>query len=156
MSDPDIHAAGLPGDAVSAEDAALIAAVRAMLAKERTWFAMQTDSMFPYLRQGDETLLAAAGSPPERGAMVAFVRGGKVFVHRLLRIDADGRIVARGDSNWKPDGPMDARRFVGVVAAVRRRGRETPRIKDGLLRAWSSLRGGVRRLLHRLKKDRAS
>lgn len=79
-------------------------------------------SMTPAIRVGDVVVTRPTPGTPEPGRVVA-VRDPRdrahVLVHRLQGVDADGRLVTRGDANAGPDGTPVPRADLIGVAVVR-------------------------------------
>jgi hypothetical protein len=72
-------------------------------------------SMEPTIRAGDEVLLCC-GVPPEVGAVVAFVHGDRVVVHRCVARSRDAAwLLTRGDAHTLPDMPVPAGTVIGAI-----------------------------------------
>jgi signal peptidase I len=87
-------------------------------------FRVLGGSMRPWLRGSD--VVEVRKEPLERvrrGDVVAYARGGGLFVHRVIgKRTCDGRLVliTKGDAFCDPDAPIDERELLGrVVCATR-------------------------------------
>ncbi len=75
-------------------------------------------SMYPTIKPGG-TIVITKTDRPVPGDIIVISKGGKMVVHRLIKIieeDKDIQFVARGDSNRFPDPPMAIENIVGQVA----------------------------------------
>lgn len=101
-------------------------------------------SMLPSVRPGDVALIgpttaAAADLPPGRVVLVRDPgRSSGFYLHRVVRHDAQGRLVTRGDANASEDWPaVEAPRVAGQLRLV------VPRVGLPMLwwreRAWTPL-----------------
>jgi hypothetical protein len=105
----------------------------------------------------------------EIGAVVAFVAGNQVIVHRVVHNGRD-HLLTRGDARLVPDSPVRRDQVLGPVTAVTRNGawmdldlprRRSPRsricssailqISAAMLRVSPRATGTLVRLLHRLE-----
>jgi len=77
-------------------------------------------SMAPTLSQGDIVMTSAA--PHGRlapGTIITFRRNGATVTHRIVRVNADGSYVTRGDANPVADStPVQPSSVVGVARVV--------------------------------------
>lgn len=79
--------------------------------------------MLPTIPPGAQVLLRC-GEPPVLQAIVAYVYGDRMVVHRVVGLSvARGWFLTRGDAHAIPDLPVaDAGAFVGRVTKVQRDG----------------------------------
>ncbi|MCC7070206.1 MAG: methyltransferase domain-containing protein [Deltaproteobacteria bacterium] len=108
-------------------------------------------SMRPAIPSGTRLRLARASSAT-LGDVVAARCNGMLVIHRVIGVDAQGRMLIKGDACSAPDGWIDGRDLVGKVAALEDdKGARavppcsapTPRWRRGLgrvARAWRALR----------------
>jgi hypothetical protein len=83
-------------------------------------FRASGGSMHPAICDGDRITIRPSASTPAPGTVVAYRREGRLFVHRVVRVDADARsYLLRGDSTCGIDAPVSAHQVLGVVVAVR-------------------------------------
>ena len=77
------------------------------------WVVVTGGSMRPTLSAGDTVVYSRGGSGVRAGDLVLVESGGAGFVHRVVRVEADGSLVTRGDGNPIPDlepsAPADVR-----------------------------------------------
>lgn len=76
------------------------------LATDHKWRTVETGSMRPTLEPGDVILAAPMDRAAETGDMIVFVdpvHGDRDVVHRLVDVDAEGRLVTQGDANSSVD-----------------------------------------------------
>jgi signal peptidase I len=115
-------------------------------------------SMHPTIKHGDVITLAAYGaSTPRVGDIVAFSRGTKLWIHRIVRKapgGSDTGIVTAGDGNEESDAPVSLAAVLGRVVEVRQptavwRPDSLGRRATGLLRAHLSRHEKLRRVLSR-------
>jgi len=108
-----------PGDA----PAALEIAIESLARTGRLRFRAGGASMMPTLWPGDELHLEACGQAALRaGDIAAFRRDGRLFVHRVVRVEADG-VVTQGDALHWEDPFVPSAYVIGRLAAFERRGR---------------------------------
>jgi hypothetical protein len=89
----------------------------------RLRLAVAGSSMLPAIRPRDVLMIRACPRASARAGDVAvFVRGGRLFAHRVVSVDASGP-VTRGDAVRTPDAPVEADEWLGRVVKVVRRGR---------------------------------
>ena len=82
------------------------------------WVSESSDSMAPLVRAGDRLRLGAAALGDLRpGQLVAFRRGGRLVVHRVVARDATG-VVSKGDALSHRDAPVPVGDIVGRVTTV--------------------------------------
>jgi len=87
----------------------------------RTRLRVQGTSMLPSLRPGD-LLQIERRSPAEieTGAIVLYGREQRLFTHRVLKKEALGALVVRGDRLARPDPPVRPEELLGEVTWVQR------------------------------------
>jgi hypothetical protein len=84
----------------------------------------QGSSMLPAIRPGDDLLVRRSDhQDAEPGDVIAFNREGRLFLHRMVRRDSNGRIVTQGDSLSVPDAAVHESEFLGNVTEIRRAGK---------------------------------
>lgn len=89
------------------------------------YIPVQGESMLPFLRAGDEVLVAHRYHDIRRGDIVVFRIGDKLIIHRVLQIDGHtGRITTGGDNTTRFDDPVTHADIIGRVIGLRR-GRKT-------------------------------
>ena len=75
-------------------------------------------SMIPAIWPGDEVLVSpTAQAPPAKGAIILFLRSGRLFAHRVVARDGD-RLITRGDAVADCDPPVPAGDLLGVVTGI--------------------------------------
>jgi len=126
-------------------------AVRASLASgARLRARVVGSSMWPTLRHGEVVVLVDGA--PRPGEVVAIEAGGRLVVHRLLRVESD-RWILRGDANLRADAPVSRDALLGRVERVERGGEELQLAKRpvaplrwlvGVTRRVAALRGRAR------------
>lgn len=94
-------------------------------AGEEVWVTLRGRSMTPAIPDGSRVLIRFGEMEPAIGETLAYRRGGRLIIHRLVSESVDpkggGRqLHCRGDGNNSPDAPIDPSAVVGVVIAVRR------------------------------------
>jgi SOS-response transcriptional repressor LexA len=83
-------------------------------------FRASGGSMHPAICDGDRITIRPGVSAPGPGTVVAYRRDGRLFVHRVVQVDAGARsFLLRGDSTCGLDAPVPAHQLLGVVVAVR-------------------------------------
>jgi signal peptidase len=100
-------------------------------------FTMRGGSMWPAVPDG--SILAVRPCPSHElapGCMVTFRRAGTIVTHRVVEVNADGGVLAWGDSVLAPDAPIGRDDVLGEAVLVRR----------GPLRFPSQVRVAVRRV----------
>jgi signal peptidase I len=87
-------------------------------------------SMAPFIRDGDVITIAPAPARIRFGEVVAFEDspGGKLAVHRVVRISGDGYLT-KGDNAAEPDARVPRPGVLGLVVRVEHRGK---RVRFGL------------------------
>ena len=87
-----------------------------------------TDSMEPLIEARsivivdliDDDEISSLVADPENGSVIVFKGkvGGQdaMIIHRLIRIDEDGKLVTKGDNASGEDDPFDADKVVGVYS----------------------------------------
>jgi len=85
------------------------------------------NSMYPFLRHGiDSVLLAKRWARTKKGDIVLTRRDdGNYVLHRVMKIKG-GSFFIMGDSQDRPEGPLDMGQIAAVVVKVYRKGREIP------------------------------
>jgi signal peptidase I len=83
------------------------------------------NSMYPFLRHGaDSVLIKKRAGRPLRGDIVLVKKAdGRFVLHRIIGIKDNGFFIM-GDSQDRPEGPLDMGRIAAVVVKVYRKGRE--------------------------------
>lgn len=102
--------------------AAEIELLRDALAREgAAWVREAGVSMGPLLRPDDALrLVPLDAARARRGMIVGVAAGGRLVVHRLVRVGPEG-LVARGDALPAPDAPVARDALVGRVVGLRAR-----------------------------------
>ena len=103
-------------------------------------FEARGSSMVPFIRSGDVVEVQPVEVERLRPQQVVLCRvaGGRLVVHRVLQVGADGLLV-QGDSRRHPDGRVPAAAVLGRVTAVQRGGRQISMdacATRGLVRVW--------------------
>lgn len=81
--------------------------------------------MLPFLRAGDEVLVAHHYDQIRLGDIVVFRAGDKLIAHRVLQIDGHtGHVTTGGDNTTHFDDPVTQADLIGRVIGLRR-GRRT-------------------------------
>ena len=88
-------------------------------------------SMFPWIRSGDLVFVRSfAYEQASRGDVVLYERGGRLFVHRVIRgavagagIKRPAALVTKGDALDGEDEPVTRAEFLGRVIRLHRGGR---------------------------------
>ena len=105
-----------------------------------------TDSMEPLIDARsivivdliDEEEISSLVADPENGSVIVFKGkvGGQdaMIIHRLIRINDDGKLVTKGDNASGEDKPFDADKVVGIYA---RKAPVLTAISRALSSAWS-------------------
>jgi len=76
-------------------------------------------SMFPSVRPSDTLIVdQVSRSEVTKGDLVLFIRSRRLFVHRVVAIDASPAILTRGDAMPTPDSPVDAAELLGRVSFI--------------------------------------
>jgi len=116
-------------------------AVETLARTGRLRFRANGTSMLPALRPGDELEIVAPASDLELGDIVLWRRSGRLFVHRVVAIDAD-HVRTQGDALLHADPLVPAAEVLGRLASYERRGRRhsAPR-----RRAWDRCWGWIMR-----------
>jgi hypothetical protein len=74
-------------------------------------------SMRPTIQPGEQVRVLC-GTEPVVGEVCAFVRAGRLFVHRVVAASSDGAwLLTRGDANLLPDAPIRRHEVLGRVVA---------------------------------------
>lgn len=98
-------------------------------------------SMRPTIPDGTTVELHRLDGAPRPGEILAVAVGERLIVHRLVRVDPDGRLVLRGDALARCDPPRPRHELLGrVVAPPARLG-----LRDLLTTARVALARAVRR-----------
>jgi hypothetical protein len=101
---------------------------------------VQGSSMLPAICPGDEVEIQSCNSGEcEIGDVVAFSRGGRLFVHRVIGRDSGGNLLTQGDAILAPDAPVCADEYLGRVAGLERDGQAVPIKISWLQRAAAAL-----------------
>ena len=91
----------------------------------RARFEVDGHSMLPLIRPGDVVRVEPANCESGRGTRVGDVvavraaPGAGLLLHRVIRRRA-GRMLVRGDNNFRADGEYDEGEIIGVVRVVER------------------------------------
>ena len=87
-------------------------------------------SMGDTIPHGAQIRIAPGAPPYLRGAVIAFVAGGRTIVHRIRWQRRWGRgrdfVITQGDGMILPDMPVERAAVLGPVTAVRRNGTWSP------------------------------
>jgi hypothetical protein len=78
-------------------------------------------SMLPALRPGDILIIRARLAAPSPGDIVVFMRQGRLFAHRVVRV-GKSQLITRGDALPGRDPPLRGSEALGVVAGIIRDG----------------------------------
>ncbi len=103
-------------------------------------------SMQAAIRNGATLTLAPLARPPRLGEVVAVTNARvSLMVHRVVGIDAAGRVLTKGDACPSPDGWFAPQEVVGLVVSVdggpvRGPTPTPPRWRRALRRLWSLAR----------------
>lgn len=117
---------------------------RALIASGRSFrLRVRGQSMFPWIRDGDEIQVAPVAVDQVRvGDIVFFRRGRLLLAHRVIRRLGGGETVqwvTRGDNHLQDDGPINLPAdLIGRVEKVYR-GRRTIALDRGLARVVGRL-----------------
>lgn len=110
-----------------------ILAVEALRSGARVRLQVRGESMLPTLWPGDAVEIEASDIPHVTcGEIVLVGRDQRLFLHRVLTVNNDGRIVTRGDSMPRPD-PI-GQQYLGKLVRVFRGGQIR---SPGALTLWS-------------------
>ena len=84
------------------------------------------ESMRPYFREGRDTVvLSAMTQAPKRDDILLYVRANGVPVlHRVVRVEEDGTLLMRGDSQYFIEYGIKREQVVATVKRFYRRGKE--------------------------------
>ena len=84
-------------------------------------------SMAPAIWPGDDLVIQRICGPLSLGDVVAFLRDGRLFIHRITRASAGATtITTQGDRLFVPDPPVSLDALIGLVTRVERAGRPVP------------------------------
>jgi signal peptidase I len=79
-------------------------------------------SMWPQLKVNDLILMkGASGSQVEAGQIIIFKNAKGFTIHRLMRKEADGKLITRGDANNVDDAPIKEADVIGRAVYVGRK-----------------------------------
>jgi hypothetical protein len=97
--------------------------------------------MLPTLWPGDLLTIQAQTIDRTRvGDVVLFARGGRFFVHRIVRASgAAGGFITRGDAMPEEDGSLGSDELLGSVMSVTRGREKIPLRACTRLRRWAGL-----------------
>ncbi|MCB9731471.1 MAG: S24/S26 family peptidase [Deltaproteobacteria bacterium] len=102
---------------MTADDARSVAVARAQLGAGRPLRTRAAgQSMWPLLREGAEVVVVPLTAAPAVGDVVLLVLGGRLVLHRVVRVLADGAVVTKGDAELGADPPVAAADLLGRVA----------------------------------------
>jgi phage repressor protein C with HTH and peptisase S24 domain len=118
--------------------------IELLRAAEPVRFRARGGSMWPAI-PGGSLVEVTPGAPRSAGELVAFERAGRVVLHRVLRITAEG-VVAQGDALEQADGMILHEHVLGTARVIERRGLRWRRPSVSELRvvlraAWRWLTG---------------
>lgn len=91
-------------------------------------------SMAPALVDGAQVEIRPLLAPPLPGEVVAWARLDRLVVHRVVRVEADGHVVTRGDARSDADPPCAPSDLLGRV--VLPCGKRPRRTLSSRARAW--------------------
>ena len=122
------------------------------------------DSMFHLLRDGRDRVTIAPLTRPLRVNDVPLYQraGGGLVLHRVMRVERDGRFACCGDHQWWLEQGLRPEQVLGIAVAFRRKGRTIRagdlryRLVSGLWRRLRCLRRPLFALagrLHRLRHN---
>ncbi|MBQ7872035.1 MAG: S24/S26 family peptidase [Oscillospiraceae bacterium] len=125
------------------------------------------DSMYPFLRDGrDRVTIAPLMRPLRVNDVPLYLRaGGGLVLHRVMRVERDGRFACCGDHQWWLERSIRPEQVLGIAVAFRRKGRSIRagdlgyRLTSGLWRWLRPLRRPLFALagrLHRLRQEKRS
>lgn len=82
------------------------------------------NSMSPFMiHERDSILIGPITRPLRKGDMAMFRRrNGQFVMHRICRVDSEGRFYFVGDAQTQIEGPIDREQVRGLITAVRRKG----------------------------------
>jgi hypothetical protein len=100
---------------------ALIDLMQSTLAKGVSFrFRAKGSSMHPFIRDDDMITVSSLNvDGPGLGDVVAFVQEGRLVVHRVIKINANGYLI-KGDAIGCGDGPVPLANVLGSVTRVER------------------------------------
>ncbi len=93
----------------------------ALRAGAETRVRVMGTSMLPALWPGDILVVRGAADAPAAGDVVLFLRDGRLFAHRVVRI-TQTELITRGDALADRDPPVRASEVLGLVVEVIRDG----------------------------------
>ena len=112
------------------------------------------ESMLPYFREGRDTIvLCTLTAKPMPGDILLYVRKtGVPVLHRVVRVEADGSLVMRGDSQYFLERGILPDQIVGIVKKFYRRGHEkrTDAFSSRFYRARRNFTYPFRHFMHRV------
>jgi len=80
-------------------------------------------SMLPSIWPGDHVIIERVSRPVSAGSVVAYLRNGRLFIHRVFRVSRDSNeLLTQGDRLPAPDAPINAGDLLGVVTGLSRGG----------------------------------
>ena len=104
-------------------DAFALDGARALLSDGETIeFTAHGGSMRPFIQSGDRLTIRASLSDLTVGDVVWVCCADRDVVHRLIAIDASGRLRTRGDALPEDDGWFERSAYLGTVQTVEREG----------------------------------
>ncbi len=89
-------------------------------------------SMAPSLVDGVQVEIRPLAGPPLPGEVVAWERGGRLVVHRVVSVDSEGRVVTQGDARAVLDPPCPRSAVLGRVVLP-----SGKRPRRSLIPAWA-------------------
>ena len=114
-------------------------------ARQDVWVTLRGGSMVPEIRPGARVRLQCGEYAPVVGEIIAFRQEGRLVIHRLMEVDAQGRLICRGDANPRPDAPVTLDDVAGRVVEVQP-ARLGTRLREELRQAKRLLRNAYVRL----------
>ena len=103
---------------------------------QRIWWPFASDSMSPYIKEGDVVLVQHASRRFRVGDVVVFKRGEDLVAHRVVSVRGRGEDTiyrTKGDNLRFFDAPVHQSSVLGVVICIRKDGKsvhlEKPHIK---------------------------
>lgn len=103
---------------------------------QRIWWQFVSNSMSPYIKEGDVVLVQHASRRFRVGDVVVFKRGEELVAHRVISVRGRGKDTiysTKGDNLRSFDAPVPQSSVLGVVICIRKDGKsihlEKPHIK---------------------------
>jgi signal peptidase I len=117
---------------------------------QRIWWPFASDSMSPYIREGDVVLVQHASRRFRVGDVIVFKRAGDLVAHRVVSVRGRGMDIiyrTKGDNLRSFDPPVPRSSVLGMVICIRKDGTsihlEKPHVKflNYVLAGFSYLSG---------------